>query len=166
MGKLWLISGTWHSDWVKAVSRVSLHFKHLLQLLKMFSSDVETFSSKNIKGLKDAVFFKAPEVGHDLGKWGMAWLSIHSVSSFQDTARVDVKVHVQVTVLVAQSCLTLSDPMDCSPPDSSCPWDSPGKSTGVGCRFLLQGIFLTQRSNRGLLHSRRILYRLSPQGSL
>ena len=24
------------------------------------------------------------------------------------------------------------------------PWDSPGRSTGVGCRFLLQGIFLTQ----------------------
>ena len=25
-----------------------------------------------------------------------------------------------------------------------CPWDSPGKSTGVGCHFLLQGIFPTQ----------------------
>ena len=28
-----------------------------------------------------------------------------------------------------------------------CPWDSPGKSTGVGCHFLLQGIFPTQESN-------------------
>ena len=29
-----------------------------------------------------------------------------------------------------------------------CPWDSPGKNTGVGCHFLfLQGIFLTQKSN-------------------
>ena len=27
------------------------------------------------------------------------------------------------------------------------PWDSPGKNTGVGCHFLLQGIFLTQASN-------------------
>ena len=27
-----------------------------------------------------------------------------------------------------------------------CPWDSPGKNTGVGCHVLLQGIFLTQRS--------------------
>jgi len=27
-----------------------------------------------------------------------------------------------------------------------CPWDSPGKNTGVGCHFLLQGIFLTQGS--------------------
>ena len=28
-----------------------------------------------------------------------------------------------------------------------CPWDFPGKNTGVGCHFLLQGIFLTQRWN-------------------
>ena len=28
-----------------------------------------------------------------------------------------------------------------------CPWDSPGKNTGVGCHFLLQGVFLTQGSN-------------------
>ena len=32
-----------------------------------------------------------------------------------------------------------------------CPWDFPGKNTGVGCHFLLQGIFLTQRSNSHLL---------------
>ena len=32
-----------------------------------------------------------------------------------------------------------------------CPWDSPGKDTGVGCHFLLQGIFLTQGSNLRLL---------------
>ena len=69
---------------------------------------------------------------------------------------------------VAQSCPTLSDPMDCSLPGSSihgifqataakllqscptvqphrrqpiklcCPWDSPGKNAGMGCHFLLQ----------------------------
>ena len=32
------------------------------------------------------------------------------------------------------------------------PWDSPGKNTGVGCHFLLQGIFPTQGSNPHLLH--------------
>ena len=37
-----------------------------------------------------------------------------------------------------QSCLTLCDPMDGSPPGSPNPWDSPGKNTGVGCHFLLQ----------------------------
>ena len=32
-----------------------------------------------------------------------------------------------------------------------CPWDFPGKNTGVGCHFLLQGIFLTQGLNPCLL---------------
>ena len=32
-----------------------------------------------------------------------------------------------------------------------CPWNSPGQNTGVGCHFLLQGIFLTQGSNLSLL---------------
>ena len=32
-----------------------------------------------------------------------------------------------------------------------CPWDSPGKNTGVGCHFLFQEIFLSQGSNSGLL---------------
>ena len=32
-----------------------------------------------------------------------------------------------------------------------CPWNFPGKNTGVGCHFLLKGIFLTQGSNPHLL---------------
>ena len=39
------------------------------------------------------------------------------------------------------------------------------KNTGVGSLSLLQQIFLTQESNRGLLHCRWILYQLSYQGS-
>ena len=46
-----------------------------------------------------------------------------------------------------------------------CSWDSPGKNTGVGCHFLLQGIFPIQGSNLGLPHSRQTLYCLSHQGS-
>ena len=45
-------------------------------------------------------------------------------------------------------------------------WGSPGKNTGMGCHSLIQGIFLTQGSNLGLLHSRQILCHLSHQGSL
>ena len=45
-----------------------------------------------------------------------------------------------------------------------CPWDSPGKNTAVGSHSLLQGIFLTQGWNPGLLHCRQILYCLSHQG--
>ena len=51
-----------------------------------------------------------------------------------------------------QSCPTLWDPMDCSPPSSSVHEASPGKNTSVGCHFLLQGIFPTQRLNPNLLH--------------
>ena len=67
---------------------------------------------------------------------------------------------------IPQSCLTLYDPMDCSPPGTSVHGDSPGKKTGVVCHALLQGIFPTRGSNPGLLQCRRIVYHLSHQGSL
>ena len=66
--------------------------------------------------------------------------------------------------LVTQSCPTLCDPLDCSPPGSSVHGVSPGKDTGVGCHALLKGIFPTQGSNPGLPHCRGILYHLN-QGS-
>ena len=49
----------------------------------------------------------------------------------------------------------------------SLPAEPPGKpmDTGVGSLSLLQGIFLTQESNLGLLHFRQTLYQLSYQGS-
>ena len=68
---------------------------------------------------------------------------------------------------VAQSSLTLYDPMDHSLPGSSVHGDSPGKNTGVGCHaLLLQGIFPTQGSKPGLPHCRQILYQLSHKRSL
>ena len=63
---------------------------------------------------------------------------------------------------VAQSCLTLCDPMDTRLLHL---WDFLGKSTGVGCHFLLQGFFPAQGSNPGLLHCRQTLCCLSQQGS-
>ena len=44
------------------------------------------------------------------------------------------------------------------------PWDFLGKSTGVCCHFLLQGIFPTKGSNPGLPHCRQMLYHLSHWG--
>ena len=44
------------------------------------------------------------------------------------------------------------------------PWDSPGKNTGVGCRFLLQGISPTQGLNLGLLYCRQIVLPTQLQG--
>ena len=44
------------------------------------------------------------------------------------------------------------DPRGLWPTRLLCLWDSPGRNTGVGCHFLLQGIFLTQGSNPPLLY--------------
>ena len=55
--------------------------------------------------------------------------------------------------------------MDGSLPGSSVHELTPGKNTGVGCQFLLQGIFPTQGLNLGLLYCRQTLYPLSHQGS-
>ena len=51
---------------------------------------------------------------------------------------------------VIKSCLTLCDPMG--------PWDFPGKNTGMGCHFLLKGIFLIMGLNLCLLHWKPLLY--------
>ena len=60
-------------------------------------------------------------------------------------------------VEVAQSCATHG----LYPNELLCSWNFLGKSTGVGCHFLLQGIFLTRESSPGLLHCRQTLYPLN-----
>ena len=66
-------------------------------------------------------------------------------------------------MISVQSCPTLCDPMDCrilATPWTSrilSPWNFPGKSTGVGCHFLLQGIFPNEGLNPGVLHCRQAL---------
>ena len=48
----------------------------------------------------------------------------------------------KVKVLVTQLCPALSEPMDCSPP-GSCPWNSPGKNTGVNLNSKLKSRHIT-----------------------
>ena len=62
---------------------------------------------------------------------------------------------------VSRSVVSFATPWTVAP-RLLCPWDFPGKNTGVGCHFLLQGIFPTRGSNPGLLHCRQILYHISP----
>ena len=54
-----------------------------------------------------------------------------------------------VCVLVTQLCPTQRF-HGLWPARLLCPWNSPGKNTGVCCHFLLQGIYLTQGSNTAL----------------
>ena len=71
---------------------------------------------------------------------------------------------MKVKVLIAQSCLTLCDPMDCSPPGPSVHGILQGRMEWVAMPFS-RGIFLTQGLNPGLPHCKQVLYHLSHQGS-
>ena len=62
-------------------------------------------------------------------------------------------MHTYIHAKSLHSCLTLCDPMDWLP-------DPPGKNTGMGCLFLLQGIFPNQGSNLRLLFTASTTYML------
>ena len=100
-------------------------------------------------------------------KWGAEELFETSGFSVGDNLPPSRLLPMCCAVLcwVAQSHLTLCDPVDHSLPGSSVHGDSPGKNTGEGCHTLLQGIFPTQGLNPGLPYCRWILYHLSHQES-
>ena len=103
----------------------------------------------------------AQKIPMDRGAW---WAIVHSV-----TVRHDCCAHPifsPVVVVQRLSCVRLLQPHGLQPARLLCSWDSPGKNTGVGCHFLLQGIVPTQELNPGFLHCRQILYQLSYKGSL
>ena len=60
--------------------------------------------------------------------------------------------------LLSKSCPILVWPQGLQPARLLCPWGFPGKKTGMGCHFLLQGILPLQESNPCLLHCRWTLY--------
>ena len=67
-----------------------------------------------------------------------------------------------VLCVLCQEASVMSDslrPYGLLPTRLLCPWDSPGKNTGVGRHALLWGIVLMQGPNPSLLHCRWILYR-------
>ena len=69
-------------------------------------------------------------------------------------------------VVSSLSCVpTLLRPHGLQPTRLFCPWNFPGKDTGVSCHFILQGIFPTQGSNPHLLHGQANSLQPSHQGS-
>ena len=58
----------------------------------------------------------------------------------------------------------LVTPKTIQPAKLFCLWNSPGKNPGVGCHYILQGIFPTQQLNLGLPHCRQILLPSEPRG--
>ena len=52
-----------------------------------------------------------------------------------------------VCVCVCSAMSNSLEPHGLQPARLLCPWDSPGKMTGLGCHAFLQGVFLTQELN-------------------
>ena len=103
-----------------------------------------------------------PCLRQSLSSWQLGVINRAAVS--KDDAGASLKSDTKCK----WSCSVMSDslrPHGLQPTRLLCPWDFPGKSTGVGCHFLLQGVFPTQGSDPGLPHCRQMLYRLSHQGS-
>ena len=104
-----------------------------------------------------------------------AWDSLVLVSVSQHTLKRCNKASASVTAIHEKalksesvSRLVLSNslwPHRLYPTRLLCPWDFPGKNKGMGCRFLLQGIFPTQGLNSSLLHWQVVTLPLSQQGS-
>ena len=85
----------------------------------------------------------------------------HGLYAFANPwSRVEVAIrewHVVIFMLPLHACLVTQSyqtlrPFGLYPARLLSPWDSPGRTTGVGCHSLLHGIFLTWRSNPCLLH--------------
>ena len=92
---------------------------------------------------------------------------VFSLSSFTLIKRFKICKWIytmKVKVLAAQSCLTLCSLVGCSLAMLLCPWNSPGKDTGVGWHSFLQGIFPTQGWNLSLLHCKQTILSSEPPG--
>ena len=97
-------------------------------------------------------------------EWGA--ISFSCVSFPKNPFNIYCKANLKVELLVSQSCPTLCNPKDCSPPGSSVHRILQARILEWGASHsLFQGIFLTQGSNLHLPHCRLILYCLSHQGT-
>ena len=75
------------------------------------------------------------------------YLDVHGGGSRTTPLLSRIPEFIGVPCLVTKSCPVFCDPTDYLTHQAPLPLDFPRENTGVGCRFLLQEIFLTQGSN-------------------
>ena len=87
------------------------------------------------------------------------WTHVSCIADGSFTTELPGKPYILIIYIythdVKRSCSVMSDslpPHGLQPAKLLCPWDFPGKNTGVGCHFLLQGLFPAEGLNPGLPH--------------
>ena len=100
-----------------------------------------SLASYSLWGHKELDMTKQLTLSHSCNMYIYTYININ----------IYIYIYLQL-LLVVKSCLSLFGHRGLQLAWLFCPWNSPGKDTGVGCDFLLQGIFLTQGSNPSLLH--------------
>ena len=163
--------------WLSFLSTVSPLLQMQMMHLGMECSKLEGFwvlSHQKCDFFFFAIFFCTPELWffYTPGLWFFSL--IRTVNFFTKCCAFFIiyAIHINFFIIyvvcscsVAQSCLTFLWPHGLYPARFLCPWDFPGKNTGVSCHFLLQGIFLTQELNPCLLHWQADSLPVSHQGS-
>ena len=111
-------------------------------------------------GITDLMDLSLSELRELMMDWEAWHAVIHRVAKSRTQLRdwTELNWSGNEKLKVKWSCSVVSDslrPHGLQPTRLLCPWDSPGKNTGVCCYFLLQGIFPTQELNPGLPHCRQ-----------
>ena len=78
-----------------------------------------------------------------ISTWSTMML-LHKIKTIWQKGRKNIPCFVRCCCLVTKLCPTLFVIPWTVAHQALCPWDFPGENTGVGCHFLLQGIFLTR----------------------
>ena len=91
------------------------------------------------------------ELPDEVLPWNAESISWTIVCVFLTWVLSFLNITLNSTCVSAQLCLPLCDPHGLYLARFLCPWNFPGKNTGIACYFLLQGIFPTQGMNLHLL---------------
>ena len=87
---------------------------------------------------------------HSTGNYIQCPLINHKGKECEKSIHTHTHTYILIHMCVCASFSVMSSslwPHSLQPTRLLRPWDSPGKNTGAGCHFLLQGIFPTQGSN-------------------
>ena len=121
---------------------------------------IDTFGKRNFWQMQALLYLQfLPE--------GLSHFTYEPISTYWDIHDSKMYYIISINVCevkVAQSCPTLCDPTDCSPPGSSVHGILQARVPEWVSVPFSRGIFPTQGSNLGLLNCRQILYCLSHQG--